>query len=187
MKSCSRYVGLLMVSVIAVGLIASSIAPRAVGARRAIDVTIDVDLPSESTGTSGGTLAVRIFSPASAGEARYADGAPVLIFVPGGTDAGTLRPQLLQADDVIRIVFLFPRRYRSPYWAQQRRHLRLSRLRQHRRSAGRHPLRRRRTAGLSGPDHRRRRARARPARQHRSGGRLQRRQHRPRRRRRIRC
>jgi DNA-binding beta-propeller fold protein YncE len=71
-------------------------------------ITIDVDLPSDSTGTPGGALALRIFAPASAGAARYAAGAPVLIYVPGGTDAGTLRPALQQADDVIRIVFLFP-------------------------------------------------------------------------------
>jgi len=69
---------------------------------------VDISLPSESTGIPGGALAVRIFAPASAGDARYADGAPVAIFAPGGTDAGTLRPALSQGQDVIRIVFLFP-------------------------------------------------------------------------------
>lgn len=108
MKLRSRYVGLLVVSVIVLGLVSLWIVPKTVNAWGRADVTVDISLPSDSTGVPGGALAVRIFAPASAGDARYADGAPVLIFVPGGTDAGTLRPALSQAEDVIRIVFLFP-------------------------------------------------------------------------------
>ena len=104
MKSRSRYASLLLFSVIVLGFWA---APQAAARGRA-DVIVDISLPSDSTGIPGGTLAVRIFAPASAGDARYVDGAPVLIFVPGGTDAGTLREPLQQAEDVVRIVFLFP-------------------------------------------------------------------------------
>ncbi len=104
MRLRNRYISLLVASVIALGLCT---APQ-VGAWGRADVTVDVSLPSDSTGIPGGNLAVRIFAPASAGNARYADGAPVAIFVPGGTDAGTLRPALPQAEDVIRIFFLFP-------------------------------------------------------------------------------
>lgn len=53
-------------------------------------VQVNVNLPSTSTGT----LAVRIFAPATPAETRYADGAPVPVFALGGTDAGTLRPAL---------------------------------------------------------------------------------------------
>jgi len=67
-----------------------------------------VYIPSpEGTGLPDGVLAVRVFSPA-AGEARYPEGAPVVIWVPGGDDRGNLREPLHQAADVIRIVFLFP-------------------------------------------------------------------------------
>ncbi|MFQ5858493.1 MAG: hypothetical protein ACE5LU_23080, partial [Anaerolineae bacterium] len=72
-------------------------------------VTIDVDLPSDSTGTPGGTLAVRIVAPASPADARYPEGAPVVVYAVGGVSAGTLRTQQLSlADDVIRIFFLYP-------------------------------------------------------------------------------
>ncbi|NOZ30283.1 MAG: hypothetical protein GXP39_19825 [Chloroflexi bacterium] len=80
----------------------------AAGASPARSIVVDVDLPSDSTGVPEGTLAVRIFAPASDDRARYAEGAPVVIFVPGGSDAGSLRPPLSKADDMIRIVFLFP-------------------------------------------------------------------------------
>ena len=69
---------------------------------------VDVDLPSSSTGMPGGTLALRIYAPASSSDARYADGAPVVIYVPGSDTAGSLGMALRQADDMIRIVFLFP-------------------------------------------------------------------------------
>jgi len=71
-------------------------------------VAIDVDLPSSSTGTSDGTLALRILAPSTVAAARYSDGAPVVVLVPGGDAQGSLRPQLPLADDVIRISFLFP-------------------------------------------------------------------------------
>ncbi|MFN7972094.1 MAG: hypothetical protein U0166_07040 [Acidobacteriota bacterium] len=72
----------------------------------AAPLTIDVDLPSSSTG--GGNLALRIFAPGSAAEARFAEGAPVIIYVEGGFGGGNLNPVLPQAADMVRIVFLFP-------------------------------------------------------------------------------
>jgi hypothetical protein len=69
---------------------------------------IDVDLPSESTGAGGGLLALRIEAPAAEGGARYPDGAPVVIMVPGGTGAGSLQPFLPLARDVVRIAVLLP-------------------------------------------------------------------------------
>ncbi|MFQ5593507.1 MAG: hypothetical protein ACE5HA_05100 [Anaerolineae bacterium] len=98
----------LLACAILVGLAWAGALAVAAGETDASPVTIDVDLPSDSTGTPGGTLALRIFAPESAGDARYPEGAPVVVYVPGGTDAGTLRPALQQASDVIRIVFLFP-------------------------------------------------------------------------------
>ncbi len=71
-------------------------------------VSIDIDLPSPSTGVPGGTLAVRVFSPATGGDARYRPRAPVLIYVPGGSGNSNLTEELLRAPDMIRIVFLFP-------------------------------------------------------------------------------
>ena len=72
------------------------------------ETSIDVELPSDSTGVADGTLALRILAPASPDRARYSDGAPVLIFVQGGDTPGTLRPVLAAAEDTIRIVFMFP-------------------------------------------------------------------------------
>ncbi len=77
----------------------------------ATPVVIDVDLPSSSTGSSGGTLALRVLAPPNLAAARYGDGAPVMIFVPGGDSEGTLKPRLLTATDSIRIVFIFPGGY----------------------------------------------------------------------------
>ncbi len=68
----------------------------------------DIDLPSASTGEPGGVLALRILAPASNQEARYSEGAPVVVIVPGGDTTGSLRPQLIEAQDMIRILFLFP-------------------------------------------------------------------------------
>lgn len=69
-------------------------------------VDVAVDLPSSAAGT--GTLAVRVFAPANLSETRYPEGAPVLIWGPGGTSEGSLNDPLRRATDVIRIVFLFP-------------------------------------------------------------------------------
>lgn len=67
-----------------------------------------VHIPSpEGTGLSTGTLAVRVFSPIT-GAARYPEGAPIVVFVPGGTDVGTLVEPLTLATDTVRITFLFP-------------------------------------------------------------------------------
>ncbi|HIC88925.1 MAG TPA: hypothetical protein EYP04_05940 [Anaerolineae bacterium] len=69
---------------------------------------IAIDLPSDSTGTEGGTLAVHLFVP-KVGHTRYADGAPVLVWVPGGDSPGSLgNPLPPAANDLIVITFLFP-------------------------------------------------------------------------------
>jgi len=71
-------------------------------------VAIDVSLPSESTGVSSGTLAVRIHTP-RAGAARYPDGAPVIIWVLGGFEIKGINHGLPPvADDVICITFIYP-------------------------------------------------------------------------------
>ncbi len=71
-------------------------------------VYYDIDLPSASAGEPDGVLALRILAPASNQEARYTEGAPVVVIVPGGDTPGSLRPQLIEAQDMIRILFLFP-------------------------------------------------------------------------------
>jgi len=71
-------------------------------------VPVYVDLPSGSTGSPSGTLAVRIDAP-SPGRARYPDGAPVLIWVHGGYTPGKLCNDLPDAAaDLIVVNFLFP-------------------------------------------------------------------------------
>jgi len=81
---------------------------RRVNPNATAEISLDVDLPSASTGAANGTLALRIFAPAATADARYPQGAPVLIFVPGADSAGSLKPVLGEANDVIRIIFLFP-------------------------------------------------------------------------------
>jgi hypothetical protein len=67
---------------------------------------IAIDLPSLSTGSPTGTLALRVDAPALP---RYPAGAPVVIWVHGGYEEGRLRLDLPpEADDLIVINFLFP-------------------------------------------------------------------------------
>ena len=69
---------------------------------------IDVDLPSDSTGSPSGTLAVRVHTPAH-GAARYAEGAPVLIWGPGGFEPKGIDHDLpATVDDIIVVTYLFP-------------------------------------------------------------------------------
>jgi hypothetical protein len=71
-------------------------------------IPIDVDLPSQSTGTLPGTLAVRVHTP-KFGNARYPHGAPVLIWGAGGYEAQDIGHGLPPSlDDMIVITFLFP-------------------------------------------------------------------------------
>lgn len=63
----------------------------------------DVDLPSVAAG--GGTLALRVFEPVTT---RYPEGAPVLVWVTGGTSWGSLANPLQQADGIVLITFLMP-------------------------------------------------------------------------------
>lgn len=77
--------------------------------RAAPPVTIDIDLPSMSTGSPTGTLAVRISAPSVQSDTRYSDGAPVVIWIAGGFEPGSFRHQLPPTtNDVIIITFLFP-------------------------------------------------------------------------------
>ena len=71
-------------------------------------VSVDVDLPSESTGIAGGTLAVRIFSPASRSGMRHPEGAPVVVLAPGADNPGSLEAPVPRASGAIRIAFLYP-------------------------------------------------------------------------------
>jgi len=67
-----------------------------------------VNLPSASTGTADGTLALRVDAPPP-GHELLSRGAPVAIVLPGGFGAGSLRalaPGLLKG--VVVISFLFP-------------------------------------------------------------------------------
>ena len=71
-------------------------------------VPIDVDLPSLSTGSPTGTLAVRVYAPRF-GNARYPEGAPVLIWVPGGHEIKDLTHGLpTSVDDMMVVTFVFP-------------------------------------------------------------------------------
>ena len=63
----------------------------------------EVDLPSAAAG--GGTLALTVYEPAAS---RYADGAPVVVHVPGGTSWGGLANPAHRADGVVLITFLLP-------------------------------------------------------------------------------
>ncbi len=92
--------------VCAVAAVIASFVCAAQVAAQSTTTQVEIDLPSASTGSTGGTLAVRIFAPATSG--RYTDGAPVVIYAPGGEDVGTLDEVLRPATDVIRIVFLYP-------------------------------------------------------------------------------
>lgn len=70
---------------------------------------VDINLPSNSTGSPTGNLAVRIYAPH---HTRYPDGSPVLIYVPGADTPGGLRNCLpAVGDDLIIIYFIFPGGY----------------------------------------------------------------------------
>lgn len=67
---------------------------------------IAIDLPSLSTGSIKDTLALNVKFP---GRARFADGAPIVVFAIGGTSAGTLSSTLFPfVEDVAVITFLHP-------------------------------------------------------------------------------
>jgi hypothetical protein len=69
-------------------------------------VGYDADVPSpEATGAADGTLAVRVWSD---GTGRYAEGAPAVVFVRGGTSQGSLAQEIPQAAGAVVVVFLFP-------------------------------------------------------------------------------
>ena len=70
--------------------------------------TIDVRLPSTSTGSPTRTLAVRVHTPAR-GNARYPEGAPVLIWGPDGYEVKGINHDLpASVDDIIVVTYIFP-------------------------------------------------------------------------------
>ncbi len=102
--------GVLLVLAVVIGVRLATFSPAtAQPAPRAEPFeSIDVALPSSSTGSMQGTLAVRVHVPRS-GHTRYAEGAPVIIMVPGGFDPGGIHHGLpAQANGIICITFLFP-------------------------------------------------------------------------------
>jgi hypothetical protein len=75
---------------------------------REMETLVDIDLPSESTGTPQGTLAVRVHLPEPE-DVRYDDGAPVVVIGEGGAEAdGLLNDYIPTLDDVIVITFIYP-------------------------------------------------------------------------------
>ena len=64
-----------------------------------------VNVKIKSDGADGGYLAARVFYPLSP---RYSQGSPVVIYVPGADDRGTLDAPVHNISDVISISFLFP-------------------------------------------------------------------------------
>jgi hypothetical protein len=71
-------------------------------------IPIDVDLPSDSTGSPTGTLAVRVHTPMH-GHARYPEGAPVLIWGAGGFEVKDINHDLpASVDDIIIVTFVYP-------------------------------------------------------------------------------
>ena len=71
-------------------------------------IPIDVDLPSDSTGSPTGTLAVRVYTPMH-GHARYPEGAPVLVWGAGGFEVKGINHDLpASVDDIIIVTFVYP-------------------------------------------------------------------------------
>ncbi|MBM3286880.1 MAG: hypothetical protein FJY88_05965 [Candidatus Eisenbacteria bacterium] len=68
---------------------------------------INLRLPSDAAG--GGTLAIRLTIPPQSVGARYADGAPVLVFVPGGQSVGGLNGgESYAMEGFIAVTMIFP-------------------------------------------------------------------------------
>jgi len=84
--------------------------PARAGAAPAVvpqtDFTVRIPSPA-ATGSPTGTLVVRVVGPA-AGQARYPEGAPVLVFASGGDGTGSLSVPVPLATDTICISFLHP-------------------------------------------------------------------------------
>ena len=71
-------------------------------------IPIDVDLPSDSTSSLTGTLAVRVHTPMH-GHARYPEGAPVLVWGAGGFEVKGINHDLpASVDDIIIVTFVYP-------------------------------------------------------------------------------
>lgn len=71
-------------------------------------IPIDIDLPSDSTGSPTGTLAVRVHTPMH-GHARYPEGAPVLVWGAGGFEVKGINHDLPPSvGDIIIVTFVYP-------------------------------------------------------------------------------
>ena len=71
-------------------------------------VPIDIDLPSDSTDSPAGTLAVRVYTPMH-GHARYPEGAPVLVWGAGGFEVKGINHDLPDSvEDIIIVTFVYP-------------------------------------------------------------------------------
>ncbi|MBU1019540.1 MAG: hypothetical protein ABII07_06005 [Patescibacteria group bacterium] len=69
--------------------------------------SVDIRLPSDSTGSKDGTLAMRIYLPD--GESRYEEGAPVIIWSPGGYEMKGIDSDLSDYNkDFIVLTFIYP-------------------------------------------------------------------------------
>jgi hypothetical protein len=106
-RSLSSLINRLLIVVIALLLSAAATAFGQSTSRSAL-LPIDVRLPSTSTGSPDGTLAVRVHTPA-VGAARYPNGAPIIVWVLGGFEIKGINHGLPpEADDVICITFIYP-------------------------------------------------------------------------------
>lgn len=71
--------------------------------------SVDLRLASDGTGSPTGTLAVRVTYPRNLTDYRYPDGAPVVVYLPGGTGPGNLGAGRALVDPgFVLVTFLFP-------------------------------------------------------------------------------
>ncbi len=102
---CAAVVSLVLLST---GLVAAQPPQSVFHAPPSGLVPIDIDLPSDSTGSPTGTLAVRVHTPMH-GNARYPEGAPVLVWGAGGFEVKGINHDLpASVDDVIIVTFVYP-------------------------------------------------------------------------------
>lgn len=110
MKISSKIIQIFSVSIILFVLICSGCIEgdkKSVNEEKASQEIFDIQIPSESTGLNG-NIAVRVISPSS-GMERFDDGAPVIIFLPGGYEIKGVNTDFPDsADDIIIVSFVFP-------------------------------------------------------------------------------
>jgi len=78
------------------------------GSEQGMETVVDIYLPSESTGSPQGKLAVRVYLP-TPDHIRYPEGAPVVVIGEGGAIAdGLVNSYMRSMDDVIVMTFIYP-------------------------------------------------------------------------------